>query len=301
FIKNLYEPFRPGKSEKHYLNVGRIAIAITLFGGIGVALFIDNLLELFKYIISIPAIFGASIWLGFIWRRLTKTAVFVQVIICLIIYAVIPNLLTNLDWAKTNQKFLAQTRPQTITITTGALTEDVENGLAEYTGQSIEKQHIIEPTGIFFEHVARIKPSDPNSPKIGIGRFQAEIWVLSWFGIDFSGFKKSQLVATRFFFDALFPFILLFLISFVTRPVEKTHLDRFFAKIHTPVQKTEEEEEKALADSYRNPEKFSKDKIFPRSNWEIMKPGKWDYIGFGGSWVLVGVIILLLWLMTSIQ
>lgn len=301
FIRNLYQPFRPGKSEKHYLNVGRVAIAVTLFGGIGVALFIDNLLELFKYIISIPAIFGASIWLGFIWRRLTKTAVFVQVIICLIIYAVIPNLFTSLDWAKTNPRFLAQTRPQTVTITTGALREDVENGTAEFVGQSIEKQHVIEPTGIFFEHVARIDPSDPNSHDIGIGRFQAEIWVLSWFGIDFSGFKKSQLVAVRFFFDALFPFVLLFLISFMTKPVEKSHLDRFFAKMHTPVQKTDEEEVKALAESYKNPEKFDKDKLFPKSNWEIMKPGKWDYIGFGGSWILVGVIIFLLWIMTSIK
>ena len=79
FIKNLYEPFKPNKSEKHYLFVGRIAIAVTLLGGIAVALFVNNLLELFKYIISIPAIFGASIWLGFIWRRLTKSAVFTQV------------------------------------------------------------------------------------------------------------------------------------------------------------------------------------------------------------------------------
>jgi len=301
FIKNLYEPFRPGKTEKHYLNVGRVAIAVTLFGGIGVALFINNLLELFKYIISIPAIFGASIWLGFIWRRLTKTAVFVQVIICLIIYAFIPNLFSSLGWAKTNQRFLAQTHPQTVIITTGALSEDVENGLADHVGQSIEKQHVIEPTGIFFERVARSTPSDPNSPQIGIGRFQAEIWFLSWFGIDFSGFKKSQLVAVRFFFDALFPFVLLFLISFVSKPVEKSYLDGFFAKMHTPVQKTEEEEAKALAESYANPEKFKKDKLFPRSNWEIMKPGKWDYIGFGGSWILVGIIIFLLWLMTSIK
>jgi hypothetical protein len=32
-----------------------------------------------------------------------------------------------------------------------------------------------------------------------------------------------------------------------------------------------------------------------------MKPGKWDIIGFGGSWVLVGVIIALLWLMVTIR
>ncbi|MCK4264547.1 MAG: sodium:solute symporter family protein, partial [Candidatus Aminicenantes bacterium] len=135
FIKNLYEPFKPDKSEKHYLFIGRIAIAVTLLGGIVVALFVNNLLELFKYMISVPAIFGASIWLGFIWRRLTKSAVFIQVAICLIIYAIIPNLFQTLDWARYNESFLQETKAKTVTITISALTEDVEAGKAEYIGQ----------------------------------------------------------------------------------------------------------------------------------------------------------------------
>ncbi len=301
FIKNLYEPFRPGKSEKHYLFVGRIAIAVTLLGGIAVALYVNNLLELFKYIISIPAIYGASIWLGFIWRRLTKSAVVIQVILCLIIYALIPNLFPSLNWARHNESFLLETQPKVVTYATSALKEDVEAGVAEYVGQSIQKQHVIEPVGVFFDRVARTDPSDPLSTKIGLGRFHAEIWVLSWIGIDFSRFKKSQLVATRFFFDAFFPFVLLFLISFVTKPVPRADLDRFFAKLHTPVQKTEEEDLRALQESYADPGKFEKDKIRPGSNWEIMKPTKLDILGFGGSWVLVGMIILLLWLMVSIK
>ncbi len=301
FIKNLYEPSRPGKNDKHYLFVGRIAIGITLLGGIAVALYVNNLLELFKYIISIPAIYGASIWLGFIWRRLTKSAVVLQVILCLFIYALIPNLFPSLNWAKYNPTFLLETQSKVITYTTSALNEDVEAGLAKYVGQSIQKQHINEPAGVFFDRVARIDPSDPSSAKIGLGRFHAELWLLSWFGIDFSGFKKSQLVATRFFFDALFPFVLLFLISLITKPVPKTDLDKFFAKLHTPVQKTEEEDQKALQESYAHPGKFEKDKIKPGSNWEIMKPTRLDIWGFGGSWILVGVIILLLWLMVSIK
>ncbi len=301
FIKNLYEPFKPGRSDKHHLFVGRIVIAVTLLGGIAVALFVNNLLELFKYIISIPAIFGASIWLGFIWRRLTKTAVIIQVVICLMIYAVIPNLFQTLAWAKYNPSFLLETQPKIITYTTSALKEDVEAERAEYIGQSIQKQHTVAPVGVFFDQVARIDSSDPLSAKMGLGRFHAELWVLSWFGIDFSHLKKSQLVAVRFFFDALFPVLLLFLISFVSKPVPKGFLDRFFAKLHTPVQKTEEEEKRALEDSYRNPGKFEKNKIKPGSNWEIMKPGKVDILGFGGSWILVGVIILLLWLMVSIK
>lgn len=175
FIKNLYEPFRPNKSERHYLAIGRIMIAVTLLGGIAVALLINNLLELFKYIISIPAIFGASIWLGFIWRRLSKSAVFIQVVVCLLIYAIIPNLFQTLDWSRNHELFLLETRPKAVIIKTRALMDDVESGRATHIGQAIEKQHTIEPAGVFFEKVLRIDPADPSSPKAGLGRFHAEI------------------------------------------------------------------------------------------------------------------------------
>jgi SSS family solute:Na+ symporter len=301
FIKNIYQPLRPSLPEKHYLLVSKYAIAAILLGGIAVALFIDNLLVLFKYSISIPAIFGASIWLGFMWRRLSKPAVVIQVFVCLAIYAFIPNLFQGWNWARTNPAFLQETRPRTVIIKTAALTEDVEEGRAVSVGQTIEKPHEIEPAGVFFESVARIDPEDPGSAKIGIGRFHAEIWVLSWLGIDFSRFHKSQLVATRFFFDALFPFVLLFLLSYLTRPVSREVVDRFFAKLHTPVQKTPEEETKALEAAYANPRMYDSQKMFPRSNWELLKWKKLDYVGFFGSWVLVGIIILLLWIMTTIR
>ena len=301
FIRNLYHPFAPNKSDSHYLFVGRIAIAVTLLGGIGVALFVNNLLELFKYIISVPAIFGASIWLGFVWRRLTKWAVLIQVVICIIIYTVIPNLFQTMDSVKYNPAYLKETTERSVTITTDALTEDVEAGRAVQVGQPIQKQHTIPPVGIFFDQVARSDTKDPNSPKEGIGRFHAELWVLSWFGIQFSHFSKAELVTTRFLFDALFPFVLLFLFSFFTRPVPQNLLDRFFAKMHTPVQRTLEEDTKALEESYADPGQFEQQKIIPGSQWEIMKPSFMDYIGFFGSWLLVGVVILLLWMMVSIK
>lgn len=301
FIRNLYEPVLPRKSERHYLVVGKFAIAATLVGSVLVALLADNLLELFKYAISIPAIFGASIWLGFLWRRLTQKAVVIQVVICLVVYALIPNLFPALEWAKHNESLLAETEARTIYVKAEALGEDVSAGRAERVGQIITKRHFIESSGIFFEKVAREDPSDPDSRKVGIGRFQAELWVLSWFGIDFQGMPKSWLVATRFFFDALFPFVLLFIFSCFTKPAPKRDLDRFFAKLHTPVQPTPEAEEEALRHSYDNPEKFEKDKVFPGSNWEILKPSWMDYVGFFGSWLLVGAIISLLWLVVNIR
>ncbi|NOZ55367.1 MAG: sodium:solute symporter family protein [Calditrichaeota bacterium] len=301
FIRNLYQPFVRNKSEKHYINVGRVVIAVTLLGGIGAAMFIDNLLDLFKYFISIPAIFGAPIWLGYTWRRLTKWAVIIQIFACFTIYAVIPNVFQTLDWAKRNPAFLKETVRKVIEVKTEAVEEDVQQGLADHVGQVIVKRHVIEPVGIFFDKVVRENPADPDSPKLGLGRFQAEVWVLSLLGVDFSHFTKAQLVATRFFFDALFPFVLLFLLSYVTKPVPKEDLDRFFARIHTPVQPDKEAEERALEEAYRHPEIFEKQKIWPGSNWEILKPTWKDVIGFGGAWLVVGLIIFLLWLMVSIK
>ncbi|MCH6256860.1 sodium:solute symporter family protein [Puniceicoccaceae bacterium K14] len=300
FIKNIYQPFRPGRSEKHYITVGRTAIAVTLLGGIGAAVYVDNLLELFKYFISIPAIFGAPIWLGFIWRRITKVAVMIEVVVCFLIFAIIPNVFVSLDWARNNPAFLVQTESFTHEYKTPASKEDVDRGRASAVGDTISKEVRIEPKGIFFEKVARANPEDPDSPMIGLGRFEAEIWVLSWLGIDFTQFNKAQLVATRFFFNAFFPFVLLFVLSMLTQPVSKRRLDYFFGKIYTPIQATPEEDEKAVAYTAEHPESVASKKMFPNSNWEIAKPDKMDVIGFGGSWVAVGGVIFLLWFMLSL-
>ena len=301
FIRNIYQPFVAPKSDRHLLAVGRAVIAVVMAGGIGAALFVGNLLDLFKYFISMPAVFGASIWLGFIWRRLTRWAVIIQAFICFTIYAIIPNVFQTWDWARTNPAFLVETQPRVVMIETEALNDDVGAGRAVSVGEKIEKPFTIEPAAVFFEKVARVDPRDPASPKIGIGRFQAEVWVLSWTGFDFTRCTKAQLLAVRFFFDALLPFVLLFLLSYFTKPEPKSHLDRFFGKMHTAVQPTPEADARAVEEAMAHPEKFESRKLWPGSQWEIMKPGKRDYIGFGGTWLLVGVILVLLWLMVTIR
>lgn len=157
------------------------------------------------------------------------------------------------------------------------------------------------PVGVFFEKVVRQDPEDPRSPKEGLGRFHAELWVMSWFGVDLKTWSKPQLVAARFYFDALFPFLALVLLSLVTRPEPSDALDRFFARIHTPVQPTPEADAAAVADACANPRKYDGDKWFGGRNWEILRPARSDYLGFFGTWVLVGLIILLLWAMVTIR
>jgi SSS family solute:Na+ symporter len=299
-VRNLYEPLRVGRSETHYLTVGRVVIAVILVSGVVSAIYADNLLSLFQYFISLPAVFGAPIWLGFVWRRLTKAAVIAQVIICFTLYAVIPNVFPSMSAVRSHSALLVETTPREVSVVTGALDEDVDAGRATEVGESIRKPHLIEPTGIYFERVVRTDPANPESPLVGQGRFHAEIWVLSWLGIDFTGRTKAQLVAIRFLFDALFPFLLLFAISAFTRPVNKARLDRFYGKLHTPVQPTREEDAAAVERAAMNPEQFETHKIWRGSSWEVLRPGKIDIIGFGGSWVLVGAVLVLLWVLATI-
>jgi len=301
FIRNLYQPYVSPKSDRHLLRAGRVVIAATLAGGIGAALFVGNLLDLFKYFISMPAVFGASIWLGFIWRRLTRWAVIIQIFVCFVIYAVVPSAFQTWEWARSNPAFLVETQPKVVRLVTAALEDDVTAGRARAVGERIERPRAIEPAAVFYEKVARVRPEDSASPKIGLGRFEAEIWVLSWLGIDFTRFSKAQLVAVRFFFDALFPFLLLFVLSGLTRPLPKAELDSFFAKLHTPVRLGAADDERAVEEARAHPEGWEKSRLWPRSNWEVMKPRRADVLGFGGTWVLVGVIILLLWIMVTIR
>ncbi len=300
FVRQVYMPLEPNKSEKHYISVGRIVVVVLIFGGIGMALYISNLLELFKYFISMPAIFGAPVWLGFTWRRLSRKAVTVQIIVSFVIIVIIPNIFQSWMTTRAHEPFLKQTVERQIMVKTKALGSDVERGLADQVGQKITKRRVLPSYPIFFDKIARENPEDPNSRMIGYGRFNSEVWVISLLGVDFSDFSKAQLVTVRFLFAALFPFILLILLSYFTTPASKKTLDYFFAKIHTPVQATPEEDIKKVKENADDMSKWDSRKLLPRTQWEIHKPQKMDYVGFFGTWGLVGVILLLLWLIVSI-
>ncbi len=298
-VNQLYRPFFPDKSEAHYLRVGRIAIVVMIYGSVAMALLVSNLLELFKYLIAAPAIFGAAIWLGFLWRRVTRTAVIVQVVVCFVVIALLPNIFQHWQTARAWPGFHQQTQERQVVVSVPASAEDVAAGRAERIGDLLSVQRTIPGYPIFYEKLARENPQDPESRLLGFGRFNAELWLLSLAGVDFSGMSKAGLVATRFLFDALFPFLLLFVVSYFTRPVDQKRLDRFFAKIHTPVQSTPQRDAEVIAANAADMARFESSKLFPKTQWEIHKPSRQDYLGFFGTWALVGLIILLLWLMVS--
>jgi len=300
FVRNIYQPLVTGRSDKHYIGVGRVVIGVILVSGIVAAVWAKNLLTLFQYFISLPAVFGAAIWLSFIWRRLTRTAVIIQVVLAFTVYAVIPNVFPLIPAIRSHPAFVVQTRPRDVTVVTGALDADVAAGRASAVGQTIHKIKHIPAQGVFFENVVRTNPDDPSSALEGQGRFEAEAWIISWFGVDLTRWSKAQLVAARFFFDAFFPFVLLFAISPFTRPEDSERLDRFFGKLHTPVQPTREEDDAAVEHAAVHPEIYEDKKLWPGSQWEILKPAWLDVVGFGGSCLFVLLILALLYIMAGL-
>lgn len=280
FAKNLYEPLQPGRSERHYVLVGRIVIVAVLVLGVLAATLMDSVVEIAKLVITAYAIFGAPIMLIFLWRRLTKAAALVTVLLLMLIICILPYAVTAVPALRRLPSLTEMTEPQLRTAKALATLDDVRAGRAARAGDRIVKAIRIEPVPIFFENIVHLDPADLSSPREGRGAFRTENWIVSLCGVDLRHFTPAGLLATRFWFDGLLPFLLLIPLSWLTRPTDPVRVGRFYAKMKTPIAPTPEEDLLALAESYRDPRRYDDRKLFPRSNWELTKWDRVDTIGF---------------------
>lgn len=299
-VRNIYTPLFPGRSNKHYVNAGRVLIIIMMVAAIPVALYMRNIVPLIFKLITLNAVWGAVVLLIVFWRRLTESSAIIAVILWAILIGALPIVMPLNESFRQIPALTAQTHERRVPVVTGATREDVQAGLAKKPGESIEKLHVIAPDSIFFEAVAPIDPNNPNSALEGVGRFNVEVWLLSIIGLPVETMHKAQLVTARWLFDGIFPFVVLILLSLVTKPVGHERIERFYAKLKTPVAPTEEEDEEEVRKSFENPGRFDNVKLFPNSNWEFTKWDKMDVLGFVGCWILVAGIVLFLWGLLSI-
>ena len=285
FTLNIYKPLRGESSEEHFVVIGRVTSIIIIVGATLLALRLNNVLELLKYTWTLPVIFGSVFWMSILWRRVTLKAAWATVVFSLIFTIVLPNIMSRIDPIATDKNFLLETYPSSATVRVGADSLDVGKGLASEVGQLIEKKVEIKAVPVFFSEKVSLKNDDGER---GIGRFRHQVWLLSLTGIDVRRFGKSALDAAVFILDATLPFVVLIIVSLLTRPVDSKKLDCFFARVHTPVQRTPEQDALALKRAEADPSIFEKRKFFPGTGLEIMKPEKIDILGFGIA-VLVAV------------
>jgi SSS family solute:Na+ symporter len=296
FVRNLYKPFVKNKSERHYINISRIAIAAILLLAIYVAVSTTSLIGIIKMLPSLNIIFGAPVMLLLFWKRLTLKAVYVQVIICATLFAIMPEVLPKFNAVKQSKWLTQQTNPQTVVRNSPATNEDVEKGLAAQAGQKINKEIVIPPASIYFDKVARSNPEDANSPMVGIGRLKTELVVARMIGLDLVNMKPSTVLTVQYLLASFLPFVILIPLSLITRDKGlEENIARFYVKMKTKVIADREKDKAELEKSYANLTRFDHTKLFPNSNWEFCKWTKEDTYGFWASTALTVGILAAFW------
>ena len=125
------------------------------------------------------------------------------------------------------------------------------------------------------------------------GRFNLDFLIYSALGLDLKSFSNATLETLRLPPKVILPFIVMVLLSYVTRMNPSGALDRYFAKMRTPVNPDPMEDKLALESAFNVPENTHDKKWFPNSSWEFSKPNLTDVLGFVGSFILCFVVIWL--------
>jgi Na+/proline symporter len=262
FVRNVFRQIWPGITQTQGVFYARCTIVAILALGTLAALQMGSFFSIINIVLTVNIPFGAAVLMTYWWRRITAPAVWCCVILSTLAIIVIP-------W--TASKF-------TVLRTNPALTQ-----MSQKAG-----------TGVYFGSVVHQRANDLSSPLVaagGLNRFNFEAWTLDKAGLEMEALTPNQRLTAQFFFDGFFPFIVLVLVSLVTRHADPVRVALFYGKMKTPVGATPELEAAAMEETKRNPARFDHTKLVPASNWEFCKWDRVDAIGFIICFALSAVII----------
>jgi solute:Na+ symporter, SSS family len=133
---------------------------------------------------------------------------------------------------------------------------------------------------------------DENGRKFGSGMLSLELVFLDKTGFDLSRNPYALNETIRILIRTIVPFLILIVVSLLTRRDDKALLDRFFVKMKTPVDTDPDEDLRQLELSYSDPHRFDHTNLFgPGSDWEFNKWTRTDAVGFLISCAMaIGVI-----------
>lgn len=296
--RNLYEPVVPGKDPRHYLRVGQLMIPVILGTSIFVAYLATSVIDLMQTFLTFNIFFGAVVVLTFFWRRLTVPAILISFTLWILVMGVAP--LIGTFALRHNSHLHLMTKEFQVDAKQPASAEDVAAGKAAAVGEIIVKPFTVRSKPVFFDRLIRVDPAKPELGMEGQGRFFADNYILNLLGMPFANLPPSVVTASRWFFDALFPFFCLIFFSLLTPRSAPERAPGFYAKLKTPVAPTPEEDHAEVQKSHDHPERFDHEKLLPGTNWEFTKWTTKDVIGFGACWCIVAVILGILYLAVTI-
>lgn len=265
FVRNVYRQIWPHITQEQGVFYARCTIVAVLVLGMASALLMGSFFSIINIVLTVNIPFGAAVLLIYWWRRITAPAVWACVILSSLVILVIP-------WTASGIPALA-------------------------TNPTLVQMSAKPGTGVYFNSIVRQNPNDLSSPLMAkqaplSNRFNFEAWLLGKVGLDVVSLTPNQRFATQFFFDGLFPFVVLIVVSLLTRPTDPARVSVFYGKMKTPVGDTPELEAAGMEETRRNPTRFDHTKLLPRSNWEFCKWDKVDTVGFIVCSALSGAIVL---------
>jgi solute:Na+ symporter, SSS family len=276
FVRNVYRQIWPDLNQKRGVFFARLTIVAVLILGALSAKMMHNVEDIVKLVLTVNVPFGAAVILMFFWRRLTAAAVWWSVGLSVLAIIVAPNLPEHIDALRRQPALVVQTVKYPALIQAPVMASSPAEQ-ASIDRQMADARQVVP---VFWKQTLRINSNDPTSPLEGTGRFNAEAWFLSLVGFDAAGKTSSGRETAQFLFDGFFPFVVLVLVSHLTRPTDPSRVDQFYGKMKTPVGATPELEGAAMEETRLNPHRFDHTKLIRASSWEFCKWDRVDTIGF---------------------
>ncbi len=129
------------------------------------------------------------------------------------------------------------------------------------------------------------------SPMVGKGNFNLDFLLYDLLGVDLESKADASLATMELPPKIIAPFLVMIGLSWVTRRNSSEALDRYYAKMKTPVVEDPEADRKALEAAMAEPQRLEGLKLFPGSDLEFNRPKFRDIAGFLGTFALCFLII----------
>jgi SSS family solute:Na+ symporter len=327
--RGLYRPLVPGKSERHYVMVGRTVGALVVVGAALIALGSGGLLDVLKLWWEFGVIFSAAMWMGVLWKRTNSKAVWVQLAVTLVAFFILPLALPALMPSLKEDPYLTRRTEARVVVNEyrSARPEDVARREAEIAawkalpagqqaqrpcpqpieaGKPWERRTVLPRKSLFWSKGLELAQNENGEAvlraKPGLNMLSFELVLLDKFGWDLSKNPHALNQTLRVLVRTAVPFILLVLVSLLTSrsKEEEKAAEKVAAKLLTPVDPDPEADQAAVAEALANPKCRDHLKLFPGSNWQLRRWNRTDTVGFFVNLAVVAAILGLLFLLVKL-
>lgn len=274
--RDVYLPLRPGRSESHYVLVGRVCGALFLLVSGGICLQFDSMLSLMKYLWEFNAVLAASFWCGVKWRGANRSGAWASIGISLVLFTLAPAVLpTVFPGLRESAMTHAETKPRILNVE------------GEEVAEAQLGNTIVRPRAVFWSSGL----SEEGNRLIGHGVFYCDLFLLSRVvDLEANSFALNETI--RYWIRILMPFAILIMVSRWRAEPGSAELPEFVLRMRTQVRDDPVEDKAALAFARSHPESTESVLLFPNTRLEFQKFERSDYFGVGAGCAFVALLLV---------